>query len=129
MGGDPRAEKIRDISLDKFISDIYDPWVLENRKSGASTVAMIRASFPKFLPMHIDDITRYAVEQWRMEIRKEKGIKASSINRKVTALKAAINWGVKRGFLKANPLSGLEALPEHDSDVKVLLLYLSKDEE
>ncbi len=127
LGGDPRAEKIRDISLDKFISDIYGPWVVENRKSGASTVAMIRTSFHKFLPMHIDEITRYAVEQWRVTTRKQNGTKASSINRKVTALKAAINWGVKRGFLKANPLNGLETLPEHDSKAKVR--FLSKEEE
>ena len=54
------------------------------------------------------------------------GTKAATCNRRLAALKAALNWGVKREYLESNPLARLEKLPEHDSDVKVR--YLTDEE-
>lgn len=44
----------------------------------------------------------------------------------MTALKAVLNWGVKREYFESNPLARLDRLAEHDSDIKVR--YLTDDE-
>ena len=53
-------------------------------------------------------------------------LKAASCNRQLTALKAVLNWGVKREYFEFNPLARLDRLTEHDSDIKVR--HLTDDE-
>lgn len=112
------------ITLAAFIRDIYAPWVRENRRGGNSTVALIESSFRDMLPLGLDEIDLRGVEAWRSAARKT-GLKASSINRKLTALKSALNWAFKRGILAAYPLARLETLREED-DHRVR--YLSDEE-
>jgi integrase len=59
-------------------------------------------------------------------MRREKGLKASSLNRRITALKALLNWAVKRAIIEMNPMAKLERLREEDSNTKVR--YLSPEE-
>jgi integrase len=53
-------------------------------------------------------------------------LKSSSLNRRITALKAAVNWAVKRNLIENNPLLKLERLSERDIVTKVR--YLSDEE-
>jgi site-specific recombinase XerC len=52
--------------------------------------------------------------------KKRDGVKSASLNRITKALKAAINWAVKREIIEQNPLTKLELLPETDSVKKIL---------
>jgi hypothetical protein len=44
-GEDPTVPDNSTITLGDFIKDIYEPWVLEHRKSGNLTVAIIKSHF------------------------------------------------------------------------------------
>ncbi len=105
--------------------DVYEPWVMSNRRSGDATINMIRSAFGFLLDRNIDELTLIEIEKWRME-RIQSGSKASTVNRLMTALQAMLNWGVKRNIIQANPFTRLEHMQEHDSDAKVR--YLSDDE-
>jgi integrase len=124
-GVDPTAPEEK-ITLGSFIKSKYEPWVLDYRKSGSLTVAMINANFKHLFDIPLEDITVTQIEQWRANKKKHDGVKASSLNRMVTALKAAVNWAVKRGIIESNPLAKLDPLSERDSVKKVR--YLSDDE-
>lgn len=127
LGIDPadvRRKKHHD-SLGGFIRKCYAPWVTENRKSGKATVDMILSSFSTLLEEEVTGLTPLVMEEWKVQARKA-GNKASTVNRKITSLKAAINWGVKHGLLESNPFQGLETLSERDSEAKVR--YLTKEE-
>lgn len=113
------------IVLGKLLNDYYSPWVKGNRKSGLLTDRLIRSAFCDFMDVLTDDITVEAIERWRQKQRL-RGNKSATVNRKITALKAMLNWGVKRGIIERNAMRGLETLPEHDSAVKVR--YLTADE-
>lgn len=123
-GEDPsNPEKI--LTFGEFIKDIYESWVLDNRRSGESTVYMLTYNFGFLFETPLDQITIAQIEKWRGK-KKKGGLKASSLNRRTTALKAAINWAVKRNIIDVNPLARLERLTEEDSDCHVR--YLTDEE-
>jgi integrase len=124
-GEDPAEPEVR-LTLGDFVKGKYEKWVLDHRKSGASTLAMIKANFEFLFDTPVEDITVSQIEQWRTGKKKRDRVKASSLNRMVTSLKAAINWAVKRDLIESNPLAKLEPLPERDSVKKVR--YLSESE-
>jgi integrase len=117
----PEAPK-EGLTLESFLDDIYGKWVKDHRKSGEETIAMIRSAFSSLLRCRIDEISVVDVERWRGKKREERGNKASTLNRQVTALKAALNWAVKRGVIEAHLLGRLERLREDDSDTKIRYL-------
>jgi site-specific recombinase XerD len=123
-GIDP-SEPVKKITLGEFIKNSYEPWVLEYRRSGASTLYMINSNFGFLFDTPLDEITIAQIEQWRGK-RKRDGLKTSSINRRITALKAAINWASRRNIIEVSPLVKLERVSEEDSDGRVR--YLTDDE-
>ena len=127
-GEDPTAPLPDDKAptLEVFLRDKYAPWVLLNRKTGQDTITVINRAFKSFLNVPIDKISIAKLEEWRTQQRRERGKKASSINREVTALKASINWAVRMELIKENPMGKLKPLPEHDS--KTIVRYLSTEE-
>jgi integrase len=125
-GKDPSEPPKPILTLGTFLSGFYEPWVLEYRKSGKATLAMIKANFEYLFDMPVENIPVTVIEQWRAKKKKDDGVKASSLNRIVTALRAAIGWGIKREIIASNPLVKLEPLSERDSVKKVR--YLSDDE-
>lgn len=114
------------VTLRRLLDEYYTPWVTEHRKSGAQTVKMLRSAFDPLMDTDTTEITVPVIENWRSKAKK-KGNKDSSVNRKITAVKAMINWGVGRRVIACNAMKGLETLPEHDSSRKVR--YLIKEEE
>lgn len=129
LGDDPaearRMAKARDLRT--FLSEAYGPWVTENRKAGHSTLKRIEASFSPILGLRLHEITPYRIEQWRRAKRKRKGNRGATLNRDVAVLSAALSWGVKHGYLRENPIAGMDRLPEHDSQDKTR--YLTAEEE
>lgn len=65
------------------------------------------------------------MEKWR-PTQKKKGVKSATINRSITALRAVLNWGKRRGLISKNPIDLLERLRETDSPDRVR--YLSPEE-
>jgi len=125
-GEDPTEPDVAAVTLGGFIKDIYEPWILEHRKSGKSSLAMIKLNFEHLYDTPLDQVSVALIEQWRSKKKKDKGVKSSSLNRMVTALKAAVNWAVKRGIIESNPLAKLESLSEKDLSKKTR--YLTEDE-
>lgn len=113
-------------TLEVFLRDHYAPWVSGARKSGTATAAMLRSAFASMMRVPVLALTPARLDRWRSERRREREVKASTLNRQVGALKAALNWGVRRGFVPHNPAAKLESLQEHDSEAKVR--FLSDDE-
>ena len=124
-GEDPTAPPVDVLTFGAFLNDIYEPWVIENRRSGDSTAYILKSNFKFLLNTPLGEIAIAQIEQWRSK-KKKAGLKASSLNRRVTALKAAINWAVKRSLIENNPIAKLERISEEDSDTKVR--YLSDEE-
>ena len=128
-GEDPTAPPpLPDIAptLKNFLLDNYAPWVILNRKSGQETVTTINRAFKSFLDVPLDQITTAKLEEWRINQKRERGKKASSINREITALKASINWAINMEIINDNPMKKLKSLPERDS--RKIIRYLSVDE-
>ena len=129
LGNDPiKTEEIKKerLTLKQLISEHYSSWVVDNRRSGKETIAILTRAFKDFMDMPVEEISMLAIEQWRTKMRQVNGLKASSLNRQITALKAAINWAVKREIIAANPMARLERLREEDSETKIR--YLSPEE-
>lgn len=132
-GEDPKAEAEtealnRKPTLGEFIRDIYAPWVTENRRTGRETIIMLTRAFKPFLDMDIEQITLAQLEQWRTQERKKRGVKASSLNRETTALRAAINWGIGMELIEKCPLVSGKFKALQESDSEKIVRYLSDDE-
>ena len=124
--GEELEKKVeRHLQLGEFIETYYAPWVEINRKTGKATMAILRSSFKFLFKRPVDELKIIEIEQWRTK-RQGEGSKAATINRLVTSLKAALNWGVEHSLIESNPLSRLKPLQERDSSQKVR--YLSDDE-
>ncbi|NLM71331.1 MAG: site-specific integrase [Synergistaceae bacterium] len=123
-GEDPDAEKLapRPLTLREFITEFYAPWAIENRPSGENTIRIIMSSFPSFLDLTPAAISILQIERWRNTDKAAKKSKSASLNRKTSALKAALNWGVKRGLIEKHSLARLEPLSETDSEQMVRFL-------
>ena len=113
------------LTFGAFIKDKYEGWAMDNLKAPEATLYILASNFGFLNDTPLDQITIDQVEQWRSR-RKKDGLKSSSLNRRVTALKAAINWAVKRNIIENHPLAKLERLSERDSDTKVR--YLTGEE-
>jgi len=123
-GKDP-SEPEKKVTFEKFIKEFYEPWVLEYRKSGDSTLYILKSNFGFLNDTPLEEITIADVEKWKAK-RKRDGLKSSSINRRITALKAAVNWAKKRKIIQANPILDLERQAEDDTVSKVR--YLTREE-
>jgi hypothetical protein len=117
------AEKL---TLGKFMEENYSPYARANLKSAKETIRRINIDFKDFLPLPIEDITPRKIDAWR-NTRTANGIKAATINRSTSALRAALSWGANptNKFLTSNPLKELDKKKESDS--KEIIRYLSKD--
>jgi site-specific recombinase XerD len=120
-GEDPTAPSDV-LTFGAFFKDIYEPWVLDERKAAKTTIYLIESNFKFLFDTPMEKITIAQIEQWRSKAKKT-GLKSSTLNRRVTALKAAINWAAKRNIIENNPLAKLERLQEVDTVLKVRYLF------
>ncbi|MBA2654579.1 MAG: tyrosine-type recombinase/integrase [Gammaproteobacteria bacterium] len=127
-GIDPKqAKKTPSITIFKtFIENEYGPWVITHRKDGAATLARIKSCFFKaFQNKKIEEISTLLVEKWQTE-RVNQGIKPSTINRDIIALKASLSKAMEWGLVQNHPLKNLK-LSRLDLNTKIS--YLTDDEE
>jgi integrase len=124
-GEEPEKKDKKKLQFGEFIETYYGPWVEVNRKAGKETMAILRSQFKFLFGQFIEELKALDLENWRTK-RQESGTKASTLNRYVTALQAALNWGVEQDIIKFNPLNRSKRLQERDSNKKTR--YLSDEE-
>ena len=122
-GEEPRRDEV--FTLGDLVEKEYAPWVTAHRKSASFTLQTLRSFFPFIWKDNIEDISLGKVENWRLA-QKKRGVKAATINRRITALRAVLNWGKRRGLISRNPIDLLERLRETDSPDRVR--FLSQEE-
>ncbi len=125
--GTPEVAKTRArvLTLGAFIEKEYGPWVVENRKDGAATVARLTSTFGAWHNRALLDVTPWIVEKWRSK-RRKRGIAAATVNRDLGALKACLSRAVEWGFIESNPLV---AVKPSKVDTRGRVRYLSEEEE
>ena len=126
-GVDPQEakRKAKAHTFESYITEVYGPWVKVHHAKSTDTITKLRIFFPSFGNVKLGNITAWSIERWRNE-KIKAGIKPSTINRNINALKACLNRAVRWGFLDANPLNDIKPL-KIDRAPKVR--YLTDDEE
>ncbi len=129
LGEDPvtwKEPEMDGMFLKELLEEHYYPHVFGHLRSAKEIKRMISTTFPSLLNRPVSDISMQEVEKILLHWKK-KGNRGATLNRKLVALKTALNWGVKQGILTGNPLSKLSRRPEKDSTPK--LRYLTIEEE
>jgi len=127
-GEDPMASRktVKEHTFTSYLEEVYGPWVQTHRKSGKATLERLEACFKSDLGKKtLGDITAWVVEKWRTA-RLKKGIKPSTVNRDLTALKAVLSAAVEWGHLPSHPLKKVKPSEVKDSGK---VRFLSNDEE
>jgi integrase len=109
-------------TLKAFLEKTYGPWVKQNRRSGAATLARLESCFvDDFGSDKLTALTPARLEPWRAR-RQRAGVKAETINRDLVGLRAALSRAVKLELLSANPLAGVERakVDRHKQEVRAL---------
>jgi len=129
LGEDTPEEKKRKANAHTFKSYIekeYESWATANRKSGAATVARLKATFFDELgKKKLPEITPWLIEKHRTK-RRKAGKAASTINRDMVALRAALAKAVEWHLLDEHPLKETKPLK---TDKAGIVRYLTADEE
>lgn len=92
-----------------FMTEVYKPWALSNMKSGQQTVDSITRSFPDLLHKPMNDIQLSGIERWRSE-KLATGLKATTLNRIVNALRGVLTKAVEWHAIAEHPLAKLKNL-------------------
>ncbi len=127
-GGDPLAEKkaAKVDTLKAYMAHEYGPWVEAHRKDGKATLARLTACFvPEFGDKKLSELNAWILEKWRSN-RLKSGIRPATVNRDITAIKAALSKAVEWRFIPVHPLADLKP-SKVDNAGKVR--FLSDDEE
>lgn len=112
-------------TLQEFIENEYEPWVLAHHKRGHKTLASLTRCFNQLFSKPLVDITPSILDQWRVK-RLNDGISNATLNRDIGVLKSLMTKATEWGALKENPLKNLK-LFKIDRAPKVR--YLSLEEE
>lgn len=126
-GEDPGAAEVpksKKHSLSTFLADDYEPWAIVHQKTATATLARIRTTFAKFLNVSLNEIAPHAIERWRTK-RLNDGRKASTVNRDLVSLKAALAKAVEWGFIEVHPIAMVKS-SKVDSNTQPR--YLTKEE-
>jgi integrase len=107
-GEDPQAAKRAkraQITFATFVTKHYEPWATAQRKTGAEQTARLRSVFGDALDaLMLGEITPFHVERWR-SARLKAGISASTVNRDLNVLRAALRLAKQWKLLSAHPLA------------------------
>ena len=123
LAAERKAAKASD--LQGFLDNVYEPWALEELKTGQQQVDRIRSCFAEHLDKKLGEFTPWQIEKYRTARLKE-GVTAGTVNKDVAALKAALRRAADWGILKSHPLAKVKPLKE---DRSVRVRFLSEDEE
>lgn len=134
LGGDPHQEKTQARTdkqkskfetLGGFIELKYKDWALAHQTRGKETLTLLKGNFEHLYKKRLPDISAWDLQKWRTE-KDKLGFAKSTVNRRVTTLKAVLNKAVEWDVITANPLNKIKPLK---IDKKSRVRYLSSDEE
>lgn len=110
-GRDFKGERARDRAvptLKAYLESTFGPWVTDNRRSGAATLARLKSCFlDDYGGDKLTELTPAALEPWKAR-RRRAGVTNETINRDVDALRGALTRAVKLDVIDVNPLAGIE---------------------
>lgn len=112
-------------TLGKFIKAQYQPWVESEMRSARETMYILNRDFGYLYSRKLNDITPWVVEAWIKQARK-KGLKPTTINRRVAALKSVLSKAALWRVIEHSPLRGTQQLKTDKTGVE---RYLSDEEE
>jgi integrase len=108
-GIDPMAERRRSANTwSTFLTDVYGPWVTENRKTGGQTLARLRSCFSEFDSLPLSGLSAFAVERWRTA-RLKSGTKSVTVNRDLAAMRSALTKAIEWKLIALHPLATVKA--------------------
>ncbi len=119
------AERAKVSTWRDYLSERYEPWVCAHRKTGDATVKRLKSCFDWLSDIHLAEISHRLIEDWRLQ-QLAAGKQATSINRDVITLKAAISRAVEWEVIEIHPLRKLKPLAADNCE---RLRYLSPNEE
>jgi len=134
LGGDPHSEKkqarvkkqkAKHETLEGFIELKYKDWALAHQGRGEETLMLLKGNFEHLYKKKLVDISAWDIQKWRTE-KDKQGLAPSTVNRRVTTLKAVLNKAVEWDVIPINPLSKIKPLK---IDKKSRVRFLSKEEE
>jgi integrase len=134
LGGDPHSEKkqarikkqkAKHETLGGFIELKYKDWALSHQGRGEETLMLLKGNFEHLYKKKLVDISAWDVQKWRT-VKDKQGLAPSTVNRRVTTLKAVLNKAVEWDVIPINPLSKIKPLK---IDKKSRVRFLSKEEE
>ena len=94
-------------TLRAYIDQVYEPWATAHLKTGKDGCARMRFSFASLLNTPLSAVTAHDVEKWRTK-RLGGATKATTVNRDLNDLKAAMARAVTWGYLDDNPLRAVK---------------------
>lgn len=126
-------------TLRAFLDDTYGPWVKANRRSGEQTLARIESCFGEYFgSTRISEITLDQMDKWVAKRKKPKKpktkngkprvVRDETIDRDISALRAALERAAKLKIITKNPLEGVEK-PETDRHRRVVRALTSDERE
>jgi integrase len=125
-GIDPTAGRRRGSpTWGQFVALTYAPWVRENRKTGQMTVARLAACFRDFDALPLTALSAFLVERWRAA-RHKAGIRPTTTNRDIAALRGALTKAVEWKLLTVHPLA---AVKDARVDAVGHIRFLTADED
>jgi len=124
-GEDPDAVKDEPVqmTLDKYLDDHYQAFVQANHAQPDETMARLNRF--DLGSKQLEEIRLAHVETWRIE-RQNNGTSPATINRDISALKAALQKAWDWDLLESHPLARLKPLK---IDKRPVVRYLSASEE
>lgn len=128
-----QAKRAKFETLGGFITHKYTAWAEANLRGHAEQLRMLAVDFKGMHPLPLPQITQWSVQKWAADQRKAghkrkegQGLQASSINRRITALKSALTKAAEWGVIEASPLRGMKRIKTDDAAKP---RFLSDDEE
>lgn len=118
------AAKSARATLERFYSSMYLPWAETNLKGHKEATRTITNDFKYLLHRNLSDITQWDIQKWAAGMQK-KGLKNSTLNRRIATLKGVLSKAKEWGIIDLSPLMGMKALK---TDNAPNVRYLSDDE-
>lgn len=111
-----RRAQAKQHTLGTFLDEVYEPWASQHLDTASDTIRRLKACFSDFLDRRLADLNPWVFEKWKSE-RLRSGTRATTVNRDLGALKAALARAVDWGHLEDHPLRKVKPAPVKDSGV------------
>lgn len=112
-------------TLQSFLTESYYPWLKTHHKAHQKSKHAIEYSFTSLMTKKLTELTQRDMEALRVKWLAE-GLKDSTANRKLAALRGALSKAVEWGVIDEHPMAKLKPLR---LDTRGRARFLSTDEE